>query len=62
MPKKPQLLRTLDCTSPGSILCYMRGKCCFEQAYVIGRLDERNGFPDILKGKTKTPKKAKPKK
>jgi hypothetical protein len=29
---------------PIHVVCVNNGKCCFEQAYEIGRLDERN-FP-----------------
>lgn len=38
MPKKKP--------KPFHVICAKAGYCCFDQAYMIGRLDERNGLPD----------------
>jgi len=38
MPKKKP--------KPFHVICAKAGHCCFDQAYMIGRLDERNGLPD----------------
>jgi hypothetical protein len=44
---------------PAHPLCMIEGYCCFDRAYQIGRLDEREGRPYIQHYKANKPKKKK---